>query len=108
MNLLIRIRKGHLANSKNSKHEHPASSVVSMLAKINALPGSKIQLSIRDWNCKRVSHQGSFNMSRHVIGSFRIVFVMGCIFRYHFVEMTFEVNPHSRVGIFVNRQARGV
>lgn len=48
-------------------------------------------------------------MRRHVIRPFSIVFVVGSVFRNHFVEVTFEIRADTWVGVFVHGEAcRGV
>ena len=48
-------------------------------------------------------------MCRHIIWPFVSVFIVGCVFGYHLVEMAFKINPYGGVGVFIEGQTgRGV
>lgn len=81
--------------------------MVAVLAEINTLPGAKVKPAICDRDLHRGAQERGLDVGRHVIGTFEGVLVVGSIFRHHLVKLTFEINPHGGVSIFVDRKAGG-
>ncbi len=68
-----------------------------------------MQLPVCDRATYGTSHQGGFDVRRHVIRPFLRVLISGIAFGYKPIEHMFIIVQHRRVGVLIDGQAgRGV
>ncbi len=91
--------------SPQRQHQSSAAAAVAMLAQINALPGTKLELAAVDGNRHAAAQERRFNVRRHVVGTFAGMHVRE-ILRSDRVEAGLHIGSHVAVGIFVDGQRR--
>ncbi len=91
----------------DGQYKAPGAAVVPMFAQINALPGTQIGPTATDREGNGRAQERGFDVCRHIVRSFVRVNVVGRIFRYHFIEMTFEIGADARIGILIDGEGGG-
>ncbi len=84
----------------------PSGAIVSMLAEVNALPGSEIQPVVGEGHRDGGSQYRGLQVGGHVVTTFIVVQVVLVSFRDHPVEMRLKVGSDCGIRIFVDCQAR--
>ena len=79
-----------------------AASVVAELAKIDALPGAKVEPSIGDGNVDAHTGNDALGMCGHVVRAFEDMTVVRHIFRYKPIANSLHVTSHVRVPILAS------
>ncbi len=95
----LRLSRNH------GRNQSPPTPVISELAEVDALPGTKVQPSPCDWDADRTACQHRLHVSGHVVRAFQCVGHKGHVLRHEAVEEPLEVHPDRRVGVLVDGQA---
>lgn len=79
-----------------------AASVVTELAKIDALPSTKVEPSISDGDIDAHTGNDALGMCGHIVRAFEDMSIVRHIFRYKPIVNSLHVTSHVRVPVLTN------
>ena len=85
------------------EHDLSAVRMGTVFEDIDTLPGPESQPAAYNRYRQLYLRQRGFQVSRHVIGAFRVMFV-GTILRRDPIEVGLNVDTHCRVGVLLNKK----
>jgi len=91
---------------RDRQHERPPPAVVAVLVEVDPLPRPESQFAVADGNRKTRVEKRCLDVSRHVVGAFDRMVVVGLVLRHHLVEMILHIGAYVRTGVFVDRKRR--
>ena len=89
----------------NRYNQFPGTTVIAVLAEVDALPSAEIQAPVSNGNGQTDTAQRGLGVSRHVIGSFQGVLVLRAVLRNQTVENGFHIYTNIRVGVLIDAQS---
>ena len=86
-------------------YQLPGTTIIAVLAEVDALPSAKIQTAIGDGDGDADTTQCRFCMSRHIVSTFQGVLILWTILRNQSVEDGFHIDANIRVAVLVDAQS---
>ena len=78
--------------------------MVSMFAKVDALPGSQRKFAGGDRDARRCSQKGGLHVGGHIIGAFDRMYQRQALFGGEMIKNCFHIRANIRVRVFVDRK----
>ena len=91
--------------SNDSYYQLSCSTIISILAKVDALPSAEVRATIGDGDGDADSAQRRLGVSRHVVGTFQCMLVLRTILRNQMIEDGFHIHTNIRISILVDAQS---
>ena len=99
------MRHGTELFSNDCYYQFSRPTVITVLAKVDALPSSHIQTPVGDGNGQAHTTQSRFRMSGHVISTLQCMLIFGSILWNKPIENGFHINTNIGGSILIDAQS---
>ena len=91
--------------SDNRDDETSRTTIITVFAEIDTLPGAEVQSAVSNWYGEAHSAEDGLSMCRHIVQAFKGVLVVGTTFWYEAVEDGFHICTDIGVAVLVDAKS---